>query len=121
MIEISNLRTVDDGEYTKLIVDISSDVVRLDNESQIWIGVEKKNKALLENKVYNAFLLLPLYMSMYYHTDLRIHGEVSKVLYKNLLYIQAVIASFSAKLTKQRIIVDGYASYNKAQVIRRGG
>lgn len=44
---------------------------------------------MLTTDVYNAYLFLPLYMAMYYHTDLRIHGCVSKRLYKSIMnYLQ---------------------------------
>ena len=80
MIEIKNLRTEDNvGGYTRLIADISSDFIRNDDEDTIWIAVKKENENMLTTDVYNMFLFMPVYMAMYYHSELRLHGCVSKL------------------------------------------
>lgn len=78
MIEISNLRKESCEGYTKLIVDINSDIERLDNEKQIWVSVEDKYAYMLNDVTYDCCLTLPVYMAMYYKTDLCIKGKVSK-------------------------------------------
>lgn len=108
MIDIKNLRIVKGNEWTRVVADISSDIERLDSENTIWIAVKNENAHMLESKVYNAFLFLPVYMSMYYNTDLHIHGNVSKKLYKNVGYMQSIIAAFSDKLSKINVSVDGF-------------
>lgn len=110
MIEISNLRIEKwGGEWTRLVVDIVSDVKRTDKESTIWVAVKSENVNMFSTDVYNAFLFLPTYMAMYYHTNLRIHGCVSKILYKNINdYLQFILCFFSEKLTPIKIIVDGF-------------
>lgn len=63
---------------TRLIADISSDCVRKDGETTIWVFVNDKNAYMLADDVYDMFLFMPVYMSMYYHTDHHICGSVSK-------------------------------------------
>ena len=95
MIVISNLRTERSSEKTKLIADISSDIIRKDGETTIWVSVDDKNAYMLADDVYDMFLFMPVYMSMYYHTDLHICGCVSKKLYRNVAdYIQPIMLDF---------------------------
>ena len=110
MIEIKNLRTEDNvGGYTRLIADISSDFIRNDDEDTIWIAVKKENENMLTTDVYNMFLFMPVYMAMYYHSELRLHGCVSKTLYKNINdYVQPILCAFSNDLQNENIIVDGF-------------
>ena len=109
MIEISNLRLEKGPEWTKLMADITSDIKRIDNENTMWIAVKNENSNMLTTDVYNMFLFLPLYMSMFYHTDLHICGCVSKVLYRNVCdYIQPILCSFSNDLSRVKITVDGF-------------
>ena len=109
MIEISNLRLEKESDWTKLVADITSDIKRVDNETTMWIAVKNENADMLTTDVYNMFLFLPLYMSMFYHTDLHIHGCVSKVLYRNVCdYIQPILCSFSDDLSKVKVTVDGF-------------
>lgn len=110
MIEISNLHIERNVEgYARAVVDITSDEERKDNEKFMWIGVKDENANMLTTDVYNAYLFLPLYMAMYYHTDLRIHGCVSKRLYKSIMnYLQPILCSFLTKLSRVNVIVDGF-------------
>ena len=109
MIEISNLRTERSFGKTKLIADISSDIIRKDGETTIWVSVDDKNAYMLADDVYDMFLFMPVYMSMYYHTDLHICGCVSKKLYRNVVdYVQPIMLDFSDELSMQRIIIDGH-------------
>ena len=69
MIEIKNLRIEKIGTKYKLLADISSEKNRTDNESTIWISVDEKYKDMLADDVYDMFLFIPVYLSMYYHED----------------------------------------------------
>lgn len=64
---------------------------------------------MLASDVYDAFVLIPLYISMYYKQDLHIHGSVSKKLYKNITdYLWRILCDFSNDLSPVNIIVDGF-------------
>jgi len=64
---------------------------------------------MLTDEVYDPFLFIPVYMSMYYHTDLYLRGKVSKQLYRNIIdYVQPLLCDFSPDLVKTNIIVDGF-------------
>ena len=109
MIDIRNLRLEEDGDWMKAVADISSDFQRSDSQSTMWVAVKKENAEMLTTDVYNAFLLFPLYMAMYYKSDLHLHGKVSKELYKNVTtYLQSILCSFSPDLQRVNVIVDGY-------------
>ncbi len=109
MIDISNLRTEIHGEWTRLTADIVSDFPRKDCEDTIWVAVKNENADMLTTDVYNMFLLFPLYMAMYYKSDLHLHGKVSETLYYNAVnYLQPIMCSFSDDLKKINIIVDGF-------------
>lgn len=109
MIELSNLRIEKHQDKSVLIVDIDSKEQRIDSETTIWISVDEKYGYMLTEEVYDAFLFLPVYMSMYYHTDLHIRGKVSKKLYRNVVkYLQPIMCDFSPELVRTNIIVDGF-------------
>lgn len=109
MIDISNLRIEQDGEWAKLVVEITSDFQRKDSYDTMWIAVKNKNAHMLTTDSYNAFLLYPLYMAMYYKSDLHLHGQVSKTLYNNVnSYLQSILTSFSDELHRVNVIVDGF-------------
>ena len=110
MIEIRNLRTETFRGGKRLIADIRSDFQRMDSEASIWIALEEKYSYMLTDEVYDMFLFLPVYMSMYYHTDLYIKGNVSKKLYRNVVkYIQPMMCDFDSDLVKTNIFVDGFS------------
>lgn len=101
------------GGWSRLVADIHSDIKRRDNESTIWIGVEEENQYMLTDDVYNAFLILPVYMAMYYNTDLYIDGFVSKKLYRNVVdYLQPILCSFSDNLHLINVHVNGFKEAN---------
>ena len=109
MIDIRNLRTESHGKWTRLVADISSDFEREDQEEKIWFAVKNENADMLTTDVYNMFLLYPLYMAMYYNSDIHIHGKVSKQLYHNVCtYLQPIMCAFSDALKNINIIVDGF-------------
>lgn len=75
----------------------------------MWIAVENKNADMLTADVYDAFLFLPLYMAMYYHTELIIDGNVSRELYRNMVdYIQPLLCYFSSSVSPEKVTVLGY-------------
>lgn len=109
MIDISNLRTEQHGDWTRLVADISSDFERGDRENTMWVAVRNENAAMLTPEVYNSFLMFPVYMAMYLKSDLHLHGKVSKRLYKNVkTYLQPIMLQFSPDLSPINILVDGY-------------
>ena len=110
MIDISNLRTESNGEWTKLVADITSDFEREDHEENIWFAVKNENADMLTTDVYNMFLFYPLYMAMYYKSDIHLHGKVSEQLYHNVTtYLQSIMCAFSDDLKRVNVIVDGFA------------
>lgn len=122
MIEVSNLRKINDKEKTILIADVASDIERNDIEKSIWISIDREYSFMLNDKTYDFCLALPLYMAMYYKTDLVIHGSVSKKLYRNVIdYIQPIIKSFSSNLELVRIIVDGFSEVENSQTVNGTG
>ena len=115
MIELSNLRKIQDGDWTKLTIDISVSLLNgggggaKEFPPTMWIGVKNENAHMLADDVYNAFLLIPLYMGMYYKSDIVIHGHVSKSLYRNvMIYLQDLLCDFSDDLSRINITVDGF-------------
>lgn len=111
MIELSNLRLEENGEWTKLVCDISG-LKEHDprfTEETMWFAVKTENAHMFTTKVYDAFLLVPLYLGMYLGQDVKIHGNVSKKLYRNLItYIQKILLNFSDDLKRVNLIVDGF-------------
>ena len=81
----------------------------LEDNSEIWFAVKNENAHMLSDDVYDAFVLVPLYMAMYYKQDLHIHGCVSKRLYKNVMnYLQRILCDFSDDLSRVDVHVDGF-------------
>lgn len=104
MIEIANLRKYKQGNAIRLEADINSPCPT----KTIYFEVAEEYGFLLSADTYDAFVLVGLYLAMNYHTDLRIHGSISKKLYKNLTwYIQKIFCDFSDKLTPAKIFVEG--------------
>ena len=109
MIDIRNLRLEQYGDWTKLVADISSDFAREDSENTIWVAVKSGNSDILTLDSYNMFLFYPLYMAMYYKSDMHLHGKVSEQLYRNVTtYLQPIMCTFSDDLQTINITVDGF-------------
>lgn len=111
MIEIKNLRIEKtENNWSRAIVDIN--FLNMENpysEKNIWFATSNKNRSMLTDESYDAFLLVPLYLAMYYKQDLHICGKVSKKLYKNITtYIQTILCEFSDHLSKINVYVDGF-------------
>ena len=78
-------------------------------EPVIWLAVKDEDAHMLASDVYDAFVLIPLYIAMYFKQDLHIHGSVSKKLYKNVMsYLQPILCDFSDDLSRVNVIVDGF-------------
>ncbi|MBQ7215681.1 MAG: hypothetical protein IJS39_06825 [Synergistaceae bacterium] len=77
---------------------------------------------MLSDEVYDAFVLVPLYLGMYYKQDLHIHGLVSKRLYKNVMnYLQRILCDFSDDLSRIDVVVDGFGeSHGEGNIIGTG-
>ena len=125
MIDISNLRTEVHGEWTRLVADIKSDFRRNDSEENIWVAVKNENADMLTTDSYNMFLLYPLYLAMYYKSDLYLEGKVSEQLYINVnTYLQPIMCTFSNDLKRVKVSGDGFGeaegTYHMVLVYRRG-
>lgn len=120
MIEISNLRIEDMADnWSRAIADIKfKDIGSPFDEDSMWFATRKENKDMLSSENYDAFILVPVYLAMYYKQDLYIKGKVSKRLYKNIMtYIQTILCEFSDKLAKINISVEGFTD---EKINRRG-
>lgn len=71
--------------------------------------MKDENAHMLAKSVYNAFILVPMYIGMTYKTDVHIHGCVSKILYRNINnYLQRILCDFSDELSRINITIDGF-------------
>ena len=78
-------------------------------EPVIWLAVKDEDAHMLASDVYDAFVLIPLYIAMYYKQDLHIHGSVSKKLYKNVTNnLWRILCDFSDDLSRVNFTVDGF-------------
>lgn len=110
MLDISNIRKERHGDWTRLVVDVSFSGLDVPYEEKtMYFSVKNENADMLTDEVYDAFLLVPLYLAMYHHTDLHIHGKVSKKLYKNIMwYVRQILCDFSDDLKMVDVQVDGF-------------
>lgn len=111
MITLSNLRTEQAGDWTRLVCDFTwdSDTPNPFTEKTIWFSVKNENVDFFSTKVYDPFLLVPYYVAMRYGQDLKICGKVSAKLYHNLTnYIQQIFLDFSDDLRPVKLEVDGF-------------
>ena len=84
----------------------------------MWFAVKDENARMLADDVYDAFMLVPLYMGMFYGQDLYLHGKVSKRLHKNVMnYMQRILCDFSDDLSRIDVKVDGFAEAQGEQNI----
>ena len=69
MITLSNLRTEQDSEWTRLICDFAwtGDVPNPFKEKTIWFAMKNENADFFSTKVYDPFLLVPYFVAMHYH------------------------------------------------------
>ena len=96
-IKLSGLRLEDrpDG-LTYLVSDI--DFIGFDStydEREMWFSVENEDSNMFETRSYDAFFLVPLYLAMFHGATLRIEGNVSRTLYRNMMdYGQQILLRF---------------------------
>lgn len=109
MFTIKNLRKEKHGKWTRLVVDL--EVTGIDNpfeEKTIWFALENKNADMFSDDVYDAFAPFILYLGMHYHQDIHIKGNISPILYHNLMhYVAKIFDGFSVYTKIVDFKVDG--------------
>ena len=118
MFTVKNLRKESKNGWTYLICDF--DVTEIENpfkEKTIWIAVEDKNEDMLTDDVYDAFVLVPLYLGMQYGQDVHIEGKISPRLYHNIKhYLMRIFDNFSDDTKSVNFMVDGFKIAEKGPV-----
>ena len=110
-IKLSGLRLEDrpDG-LTYLVSDI--DFIGFDStydEREMWFSVENEDSNMFETRSCDAFFLVPLYLAMFHGATLRIEGNVSRTLYRNMMdYGQQILCDFSPALERVSVEIVGY-------------
>lgn len=123
MLTISNIHKELHGDWTRLVVDIDfGDIKTPFTEKTMWFAVKNENADMLTDQTYDAFVLIPLYLAMYFHTDLHICGKMSKLLYQNIKwYIRQIFCDFSEDLSMVNVKADGFTSIQgKGNIIGTG-
>lgn len=110
MITLSGIRVEERGEQVRLICDMDWDGGDGPfSENTLWFSIKREYAAFFSTKVYDPFVLVPLYLAMYYGQDLKICGKVSKTLYKNVTnYVQRILRDFSDDMKPVQFTVDGF-------------
>lgn len=124
MIELSNLRKEQAGDWTRLVCDFTwcGETPPPFTEKTIWFSVKNENADFFSTKVYDPFLLVPYYVAMYYRQDLKICGKVSPKLYHNLTnYIQRIYLDFSDKLHPVKLEVEGFDTVEQSGALVGAG
>ena len=118
MFKIKNLRKESKNGWTYLKTDF--EVTDIDNpfeEKTMWVAVEDKNADMLTDGVYDAFVLVPLYLGMHYHQDVHIEGKISPRLYHNIThYLMTIFDNFSDYTQSVNFTVDGFKIAKKGPV-----
>lgn len=114
---ISNLKLIKVNDTCKIIADVTC---KFSKEQQLWFSVKAENYDMLTTDVYDAFLVAALYPCMYYNEELIIDGKVSKKLFKNIPYIQAIIKDFRPSLHKINIKVSECTYAQKSKDLHVG-
>lgn len=118
MFTVKNLRKEKKDGWTYLIVDF--DVKGMESpfeEKTMWFAVEDKNADMLTDDVYDAFVLVPLYLGMHYHQDVHIEGKISPRLYHNVIhYLIKIFDNFSDYTKPVNFTVDGFKKPKKAPI-----
>ena len=108
MFTVRNLRKESKNGWTYLKCDF--DVTEIKSpfeEKTMWIAVEDKNADMLTDDVYDAFVLVPLYLGMHYHQDVHIEGNISPRFYHNIkLYLMKIFDNYSDYTSLINFIVD---------------
>lgn len=118
MFTIKNLRKEKKGDWTYLVVDF--DVKGIKNpfeEKTMWFAVENKNADMLTDDVYDAFVIVSLYLGMHYHQDVHIEGKISPRLYHNIMhYLMKIFDNFSDDTQPIKFTVDGFKKTKKGPI-----
>lgn len=97
MFTISKLRKRIHNGWCYLECDF--DVSGIENpfeEKRIWVAVEEQNADMLTDEVYDAFVLVPLMLGIYYKQDVHIDGCISPRLYLNIKhYLLKIFKNFA--------------------------
>lgn len=80
---ISNLRLESKGSEAFLIADVECG---FSTSNQFWFSVKRPYDSWLTPDVYDAFLVSAIWPCMCYNEDITIKGNVTKSIYKNILY-----------------------------------
>lgn len=76
--------------------------------------MKTENADFFSTRVYDPFVLVSYYVAMHYGEDLKICGNVSKMLYRNCIhYIQRIFRDFSDELKQITFTVDGFSESEK--------
>ena len=110
MIKIGNLRKESKNGWTYLKCDFEvTGMVNPFKEDTMWVAVEDKNEDMLSTKVYDPFVLLPVYLGMHYGQDVCIEGNVSARLYHNVThYLMSIFDNFSDYTQRINLTVKGF-------------
>lgn len=110
MFRLSNLRKESTNGWTYLLCDF--EVTEIKNPfgaDSMWIAVEDKNEDMLSSRVYDPFVLLPVFLGMFYGQDVHIEGNISARLYHNVThYLMSIFKKFSTRSQMVRFTVNGF-------------
>lgn len=118
MFIIKNLRKKKKDGWTYLTVDFDVKGMKSPfEEKTMWFAVENKNADMLTDDVYDAFVLVPLYLGMHYHQDVHIEGKISPLLYHDIThYLMNIFDDFSDYTKPVKFTVDGFKVAKKGPV-----
>ena len=120
MIELSGLRRyVTDAGVARLEADIKITDAGVEFLADtLYFEIDANYGGMLVDDTYDPFLLVALFFAMNFKTDLRIRGNVSKRLYKNLTwYGQKILCDFDPDLAPVKIFVEGFAPANATGIL----
>ena len=112
MIEISNLRKYVVKGMVRLEADVTFTEMKSPYKaSKMYFEIDAEHADMLADDTYDAFVLVPLFMAMYYKQDLHIHGNISKKFYQNIKwYIPKILCDFLDVLSPVKFTVDGFTT-----------
>lgn len=110
MFTLCNIRKEEKDDWAYLVCDLKvSGKQKLFKEETIWIAVEKENEDMLSTKVYDPFILVPLFLGMYYGHNVHVEGNVSARFYYNIKhYLMNIFLNFHDETKPIQFTVDGY-------------
>lgn len=118
MFTLCNLRKESKEGWVYLICDLQ--VTEIENpfkEKTIWVAVEEENEDMLSTKVYDPFVLIPVFLGMYYGQDVHVAGNMSARLYHNIThYLMSIFGNFHSKTKQIRFTADGFDTVEECEV-----